>query len=87
MQLVPFEHMLQRSTRKLASNRPALDIYRDLEFPILRVEVGRDVIVVIQRDHDSKKPRNLGHGGKLPLGSQRFNGITTKLTDRGANNT
>ncbi len=76
MQFIPLQDVLQRPTGKMPMDRSAPNINRDFEFPILRVETRRNMIVVVHRNHNSQKPRNLRHDRKLPHRFRRINGIT-----------
>ena len=62
MKLGPREDELKLATRQSAAYHIALaDVDEGVLVRILRIEVGRVVVIVVHRNPDSKEQRNLGH--------------------------
>jgi hypothetical protein len=61
MQVIPLQHVSQRSFRKIAIDATGFDLDGDFEIAVDRVKMGRSVIAVLHRDNDAKKATEFGH--------------------------
>jgi hypothetical protein len=61
MQFFPFQHVSQRSFRKIAIDATRFGLDSDLEIAVDRVKMSQPVVAVVHRDHDPKKATQLGH--------------------------
>jgi hypothetical protein len=57
----PLKYVSQGASGELTRDDSRFDPYRDLEFAVLRVEVGRNVILVEDRDDNSEESADLRH--------------------------
>lgn len=61
MKTPPFENQPDRAGRQTASQPTIGDIHGDLTPAVARVEMGRRMLIVIHRYHDSEEPAYLRH--------------------------
>ncbi len=66
MELKPLQHKALRSARKAPSHAAVSDADGDPFTAIGRVEVGRIMIAVENRNGDSEEPADDGHAKNLP---------------------
>ncbi len=57
MESIPLEDVIQGASREPSLDDAIVDAHGDFAIPVSRVEVGRGVIVVGHRDHDTEKPQ------------------------------
>ena len=65
MKTTPFKYVRQCPLGELAVYLAGSDFDCDLEITVDGVEVGRSVVAVVHRDHDSKEAAYLGHAGSV----------------------